>query len=80
MKRLKKKGKACETNQTNNIRNWIWVSGQVPVYVAQRPAYARFNLHTHAHDMRAWTSSKTLTQKLEIENRAQTRKALILTI
>ena len=35
--------------------------------------YAGFNMHTHAHGMRAWICSPILTQKCETENRAQTK-------
>ena len=51
-KNFKKGGKACETNQANNMRNLysgFWASACV---CSQRLAYAGFNLHTHAHDMR----------------------------
>ena len=48
---LKKKGKTCETNKPNNIKDLNQGFGASTCIRSQRPAYAGFNLRAHAHDI-----------------------------
>ena len=59
------KGKICEKNKPNKIRNpnqGFWAYACVS---RQRPAYVGFNLRTHAYDMHVWDCSKTPNKKHE---------------
>ena len=48
---LKKKGKTCETNKPNNIKDLNQGFRASTCIRSQRPAYAGFNLRAHAHDI-----------------------------
>ena len=73
-KGFKKKGKTCETNKPNNIKDLnqgFWVSTCI---CSQRPAYVGFNLHVHAHNMCAWDLFKNPNPETQSKKQSMNKK------